>query len=257
MDLNVLASNAIAEGDVDALKRWVEYSLQPEKILQVIFDEKRYECLPPVLPFLSTLFVNDKRHLLGVDILFDLLERKESLPQLKNIDSDFFLKKIVERKLILNFEQNMPFSVEGYYNAIIQYDCIELFTLLREEILETIGDRDFYQFVADYVAVQIFEVVPLPAEYFPHYFDTLLFGYTQARRCGEQLEKNGRMLRRILQDSSLQEEVREASYELVQFYDPEELVSLVRLGYQMSEEQKEYIQTRKPELYSQLFGEDV
>ena len=41
------------------------------------------------------------------------------------------------------------------------------------------------------------------------------------------------------------------------FYDPEEMVSLVRLGYQMSKEQKDYIQTHNQELFEQLFGEDV
>lgn len=255
MDLNPIAALLVKEGDVAGLKQCVEYSLQPEKILQVIFNEKRYECLPSVMPFLNALLQQNKEHPLGIAILLDLLERKEPLPRILNMD--FLLQQAVERNIVVDFEQNDFLEREPYYMAILQEDCIELFTLFAEEISQTIDGYDFHEIVTAYGAVQIFEAVSFRAEFFDTCFYSLLVSYTSAVCSLEKRKKYARILRRVLENNTFQTQIDKVSRGLEEREDTKKLASLLCLGYRMSKEQKELIRANKPELFAQLFSEDV
>lgn len=258
MDLNEAAEYFIKESDLDALKQCVKYSLQPEKVLQCIFDTKRYECLPSVLPFLHALFQLDKRQELGVAILLDLLERKEPLPQIQNMDLNFFMEQAVERKLLIDFAQNDFLDCEPYYIAILQKDCVELFTALREEILQTVDTYDFYLIVSDYGAALIFEAASFRAEGFGVCFYSLLSNYAKSFCHSLPSQKrHEHTLRHVLCNGSFQDQIDRVSYDLEKSNDAERLAALLRIGFQMNSARKQDIQRNNPELSAQLFAEDV
>lgn len=256
-DLNVVAEHLITEGDVKALAKCMEYSLQPEKVLQYIYDSKRYECLPPLLPFLSSLFLKDKRHELGIAILLDLLSRGEAAYAPKNLDLNFFLEQAVKRKVLVKFK-NTIFNPTHYYELILQEDCLELFIALREKILERIDNYDFYYILVKYASVQIFETLQVSVVGFGICFHPLLSKYTVCvSNSFPEAEIYERMVRHMLRDASLREEVHRVSYGLEEQNEVGELIALLRLGYQISAGQKKAIQIHNPELYAKLFGEDV
>lgn len=260
MDLNLLASDSILNGDVDMLKRWVEYSLQPENILQVIFDSKRYECLPVVLPFLSVLFEQDNRHPLGVNILLDLLERKVPLPHMTSIDRFFLLEQAVQRKIVIDFTQNKFLHRGVYHSEIIKQDCIELFVILREDILVSIAKdpKYYYEIIPEYMAVRVFEAIPLRLEDYDLYFYNLLQNYTDCFADNRSRAKfYERMIRHVISSDSLQEHLQHLCFYLQNKNYFDMLASLVRLGFQMSKQIKELIHICKPKEYTKLFGEDV
>lgn len=142
IDLNTAAENFVRGGDAESLKRCVEYSLQPERILQLIYEEKRYECLPTVAPLFTLLFKLDHQHPLCVSILLDLFDRSEysvlaSFPGDLHLDVKFFTDQALERKIVLDFDVSPFFTAvyeAYYYETILKKDCLELFLPLEENI---------------------------------------------------------------------------------------------------------------------------
>lgn len=255
MDLNVIAKNYIAESDVQALARCVEYSLQPEKVLQYIFDSKRYECLPPLLPLLQLLFLKDKRHELGINILLDLLSMGEVPSAPVSLDLDFFLEAAVQRKVVVKFK-NIIFNPKRYYKLILKEDCVELFVILREKILNAVDN--LYDILVKHASAQIFETLQISVMCCGICFHPLLHKYTIfSLNALPEAGKYERMLRHILNDAALEKCLDRLTYRLEEINGAEELRALLNLGYQMSVERKEAILACNQKLYTCLFGEDV
>lgn len=259
-DLNKAAVDFITQGNVCGLAQCLEYSLQAEKVLQAIFDCKRYACLPPVLPFLHSLFAQNDRHPLGMAILLDLLALEKPLPHIKTMDMGFFFQQAVQRKLRIDFAQNNFLDKKLYHMEILRQDCVELFTALQEDIARTFTRKRnrLLSIIINSGALKICKAIPFTVNDFNACFYPLLAKYTncyinslpEAKEC--EL-----LLRHLLGMDFWQEQIHKVSYELEENESVANLTSLLRLGYQMKEDQKQAIRTHNPALYITLFGEDV
>lgn len=260
-NLNTAALAFIDREDTQALALCVEYSLQPERILDAIYQRKNYKCLPAVASLFSLLFKFDQQHPLCVSILLDLFERKEytvlsSFPLLDDFDLDFFIEQALERKVAIDFDISPLFTEDckvHYYTAILKEDCLELFLVHEKDIKTSIGENRFYKIVVKNSSLQILRHAGINQE--------------QCKWCvSDLLNDSGRK-----GPSEKKEELLE---HLCSLYDHRALLSeylvwgftcnylpvtklLIKLGASIDEATKRKMQTKNPKLYMQLFAEDV
>lgn len=259
-DLNNAAIYFLDRGDIEALARCVEYSLQPEKIFEAIYQRKNYECLLPLLPLFISLVNVDRQHPLALNILLDLFERKEKqiivlFPFMRGLDTKFLIEQAIERKIKIDFD-NALFKVKRvdyYYNLILERDCVELFLIHKDDIESSIDDYHFYKILSQNYSSKILRHVGVNQELggwcVTHVLD-------EVGRGGPS-ERKEELLRYLC---SLYDYRDLITRDLLRSFDNRPLsesIFFARLLPKPDEETKQKLRAKNPELFTQLFGEDV
>lgn len=148
VDLNTAAVNFLEQGDMEGIQRCIEYSLSSKRLLERLFETKRYDCVLPIAPLLRKEFYDENPT--AMDICLDLLERKEALSALPlpSLKTDTILQRAITRKIAidvnLRHEGHSIFSEAhkySYYYRILTTDCLELFLVYEKEIMHRFGER--------------------------------------------------------------------------------------------------------------------
>lgn len=237
-----------------------KYESQPRELLETIYEKKCYHLFLSAIPlFVQLIRKVDAGCPLVSEIILDLLQRKEPmlalLPRIPMLHDGFILEEAVKRKIAIDF--TYPLFTDGckafYYETILKKDCVELFLLYKDAIIDSTESQSFYKFLTQCYSLKILRCLDLSQQ--------------QCDWCVFWLYDE-------VQSQGLNNKIEELLFYLCSLYDYHDFLSLRLLrtfGNPLSLEPfflakvlpnpndatKLLLRTKNPMLFGQLFGEDV
>lgn len=256
-DLNIVAREAIASGNVQVLQSCLACSLSDKQLIHSVMETKRYELLPLLLAPLKSFFQSagrDCANNLYLDLL--LASQKDICEQIKVwsiLDWPQLFIRAAQRDLDLvelDEELCMQYSL-SYYFSIAQTDHLALFLKYKEFFLARMTKERFYIQLAREFAPKVLEYEALHGEE-----EIVLLSLLEEfyRLQPSHFARYKTLLRSIC----VQVECKELLTKAFSFVENKKLLQLLlELGARPSDKQKEALRVKNSGWYAKLFVEDV
>lgn len=260
IDLNAAASTFLKTGNAEGIQRCIEYSLSGKRLLQEMFELKKYECIVPMMPILLSEFYSNNP--VATEIYVDLYERKlvSTVLPLPYANRRGILQRAVERKVAIDFslcQNKHPIFDQGdqdyYYYRILECDCIELFTIYKREILKR-GVKDVSQTTMLYFFPRILKSMSVNEESCKESLSIVL-------NCNVFIKRNKEHYEELLRHLCAQHDCRDVIYDHLfvktDKYDLRFRDSLIKVAACLDERIAPKLAEVQPKMYEKLFAEDV
>lgn len=245
----------IVNGDVKAFRDYTKRIPNSEALISLIYNTKRYEFVPYVLEHLRLQFRHGNMKLayrLYCDLLTTRNEKACTLIRKRcKVSPTLVIHFAVEMGIdVLELDPELCKEHEfSFFASILEHDQLPLFLKYgRETIYKIFGVTSTYRRLCDYISRKILEHEVANG----HEEEVVVF---LLEKCTSQGTEQELLLRSICNSMNylpiLTKTFGVITDSLVR------LQLLLDLGVRPTDEQKETLRARNPQLYEQLFAEDV